>query len=119
MVQLVGYDALPEKEKEVLDIAKSVREDFLQQSAFDDVDTYTSLHKQMLMLKAIIAMDEAESRAVSRGVLVEQMNGISAKQKVARMKLAKEDSIDAYYDDVVAAVKEIDQIMASKEKVMQ
>ena len=119
VVQLVGYDALPEKEKEVLDIAKSVREDFLQQSAFDDVDTYTSLHKQMLMLKAIIAMDEAESRAVSRGVLVEQMNGISAKQKVARMKLAKEDSIDAYYDDVVAAVKEIDQIMASKEKVMQ
>lgn len=119
VVQLVGYDALPEKEKEVLDIAKSVREDFLQQSAFDDVDTYTSLHKQMLMLKAIIAMDEAELRAVSRGVLVEQMNGISAKQKVARMKLAKEDSIDAYYDDVVAAVKEIDQIMASKEKVMQ
>ena len=119
VVQLVGYDALPEKEKEVLDIAKSVREDFLQQSAFDDVDTYTSLHKQMLMLKSIIAMDEAESRAVARGVLVEQMNGISAKQKVARMKLAKEEDIDAYYDDVVAAVKEIDQIMASKEKVMQ
>ena len=119
VVQLVGYDALPEKEKEVLDIAKSVREDFLQQSAFDDVDTYTSLHKQMLMLKSIIAMDEAESRAVARGVLVEQMNGISAKQKVARMKLAKEEDIDAYYDDVVAAVKEIDQIMASKEKVMK
>ncbi len=119
VVQLVGYDALPEKEKEVLDIAKSVREDFLQQSAFDDVDTYTSLHKQMLMLKSIIAMDEAESRAVARGVLVEQMNGISAKQKVARMKLAKEEDIDAYYDDVAAAVKEIDQIMASKEKVMK
>ncbi len=119
VVQLVGYDALPEKEKEVLDIAKSVREDFLQQSAFDDVDTYTSLHKQMLMLKAIIAMDEAESRAVSRGVLVDQLQGTSAKQKIARMKLAKEAEIDAYYDSVAAAVNEIDQIMASKEKVIQ
>ncbi len=119
VVQLVGYDALPEKEKEVLDIAKSVREDFLQQSAFDDVDTYTSLHKQMLMLKAIIAMDEAESRAVSRGVLVDQLQGTSAKQKIARMKLAKEEEIDAYYDSVAAAVNEIDQIMASKEKVIQ
>ena len=56
VVQLVGYDALPEKEKEVLDIAKVIREDYLQQSAFDEVDTYSSTKKQHLMLKSLLML---------------------------------------------------------------
>ena len=50
IVQLIGYDALPEPEKGILDTARSIREDYLQQSAYDEVDTYTSIKKQFLML---------------------------------------------------------------------
>ena len=54
IVQLVGYDALPEPEKGILDTARSIREDYLQQSAFDEVDTYTSIQKQHKMLSTIL-----------------------------------------------------------------
>ncbi len=104
VVQLVGYDALPEKEKEVLDIAKSIREDYLQQSAYDDVDTYTSSHKQYLMLKSILALDDAERHAIDKGVIVEQLRKVDAKQKLARMKFTKEDDIDTYYEDLKKAI---------------
>src|SRR5208337_1440436 len=54
VVQLVGVDALPEREKATLDIARMLREDYLQQSAYDEVDTYTSIQKQARMLRTIL-----------------------------------------------------------------
>ncbi|MEM0202223.1 MAG: V-type ATP synthase subunit A [Candidatus Micrarchaeaceae archaeon] len=97
IVQLVGYDALPEKDKVTLDIAKSIREDYLQQSAFDDVDSFTAMHKQYLMLKAILAMGSEELKAVERGATADQFAGAEAKQKIARMKFVKEGEFDDYY----------------------
>jgi V/A-type H+-transporting ATPase subunit A len=105
VAQLVGYDALPENEKEVLDIAKSLREDFLQQSAFDEVDTYCSLKKQYLMLKSILAMDEIEKYAVSKGVTVSELGTLPFKEKLSRFKEVKEKDIDSYYGDLI---KEMD-----------
>ena len=101
VAQLVGYDALPENEKEVLDIAKSLREDFLQQSAFDEVDTYCSLKKQYLMLKSILAMDEVEKYAVSKGVTVSELDTLPFKEKLSRFKEVKESDIDKYYGDLI------------------
>ncbi len=112
VVQLVGYDALPESEKMTLDIAKVIREDYLQQSAFDDVDTYTSMKKQYLMLKSIMQLSEAEGAAVQRGVLVSDMQEIDAKQKIARMKYAKEADIDKYYKDTEGAISKISSMKA-------
>ncbi len=112
VVQLVGYDALPEKEKEILDIAKVIREDYLQQSAFDEVDTFTSMHKQHMMLKSILMLDEAERKAVERGVLMEQLQKVSAKQKIARMKFAAEADADRYFEDVKKSISEIERIEA-------
>ncbi|MCL4447624.1 MAG: V-type ATP synthase subunit A [Candidatus Thermoplasmatota archaeon] len=101
VAQLVGYDALPENEKEVLDIAKSLREDFLQQSAFDEVDTYCSLKKQYLMLKSILATDEIEKYAVSKGVTVSELDTLPFKEKLSRFKEVKESDIDKYYGDLI------------------
>ncbi len=112
IVQLVGYDALPEKEKEVLDIAKSIREDYLQQSAYDEVDTYASVHKQYLMLKSILLLDEAERHVVDKGVMIEQLRKVDAKQKIARMKFVKEAEIDGYFNDVRSSINEISKMEA-------
>lgn len=106
VAQLVGYDALPENEKEVLDIAKSLREDFLQQSAFDEVDTYCSLRKQYLMLKSILAMDEVERYAVSKGVTVSEIDTLPFKEKLSRFKEVREKEIDSYYSDLIKEMEE-------------
>ena len=101
VAQLVGYDALPENEKEVLNIAKSLREDFLQQSAFDETDTYCSLKKQYLMLKSILRMDEFEKYAVSKGIAVSELDTLAFKEKLSRFKEVKDESIDAYYESLI------------------
>jgi len=105
IVQLVGYDALPEKDKVTLDIAKSIREDFLQQSAFDEADAYTTMHKQYIMLKAILKLGDEKLKAVERGIAAEQLSNMEIKQKIARMKFAKESDIDNYY-------KQVEQLIA-------
>ncbi len=106
VAQLVGYDALPENEKEVLDTAKSLREDFLQQSAFDEVDTYCSPKKQYLMLKSILAMDEFEKYAVSKGVPVSELDSLPFKEKLSRFKEVKENDIDIYYKSLIKEMEE-------------
>jgi V/A-type H+-transporting ATPase subunit A len=68
IVQLIGYDALPEPEKGILDTARSIREDYLQQSAYDEVDTYTSIKKQNLMLSMILEFGRMEAEAIKKGV---------------------------------------------------
>ncbi len=105
VAQLVGYDALPENEKEVLDIARSIREDFLQQSAFDEVDTYCSLKKQYFMLESILKMDELEKYAVSKGVTVSELQGMAFREKVSRFKEVKEDQVDSYYTELIDAME--------------
>ncbi len=110
IVQLVGYDALPESDKVTLDIAKMIREDLLQQNAFDEIDTYTSMHKQFLMLKGITLIGQKEVEAIERGVPTSQMSNIDAKAKMARMKLTPEDQIDAYFKDMQESINAIDKI---------
>lgn len=101
VVQLVGYDALPEKEKSVLDIAKMIREDFLQQSAFDDVDTYCSLKKQYMMLNSIIQMGKLQSEALDRGITMSMLQSIQSREKISRMKEVREDDFNKYYEELM------------------
>ncbi|MEM3199451.1 MAG: V-type ATP synthase subunit A [Candidatus Micrarchaeaceae archaeon] len=111
IVQLVGYDALSEGEKEVLDIAKSIREDYLQQSAFDNIDTYTSPKKQYLMLKAIMDMHNAEREAVGRGVEVQSFRHLEVKEKIAKIKFAKNEK--EAFDEIEKSMKDIDKLQAN------
>ncbi|NYT16391.1 MAG: V-type ATP synthase subunit A [Methanomicrobiales archaeon] len=86
IVQLVGPDALPDSEKAILEVTQMIREDFLQQSAYSDTDSFCPLDKQYWMLKAIQAYDTAITDAIERGVSLKQIGSVPLKAEIARMK---------------------------------
>lgn len=86
IVQLVGPDALPETEKIILEVTKMIREDFLQQFAFHEIDAYCSPKKQYWMLKVIINFYNATVEAVERGITLQQVFSLTLKSEIARMK---------------------------------
>ncbi|SMD30618.1 V-type ATP synthase subunit A [Picrophilus oshimae] len=106
IVQLVGYDALPEKEKNVLDIAKMIREDFLQQNAFDDIDTYCSIKKQYMMLKIIKTVYEMQMNALNHGMKISQITSIPARSKISRMKEVSEQDFPAFYKNIIKEIND-------------
>jgi len=90
IVQLVGPDALPEEDKLTLDTAKSLREDYLQQNAYHEVDTYCDIKKQFFMLKTILSFHDFALSAVKMGVKASKIISLGVKERVARMKYLKE-----------------------------
>ncbi|MGA9139148.1 MAG: V-type ATP synthase subunit A [Methanocella sp.] len=90
IVQLVGPDALPEGEKAILEATRMIREDFLQQSAYSDTDSFCPLEKQYWMLKTIIAFYDSMSTAINRGIMVRQITGLPVKEEIGRMKEAQD-----------------------------
>ena len=100
IVQLVGYDALPEKEKSVLDIARMIREDFLQQSAFDEIDTYCSLGKQYNMLKSIVELGKKQEKAIDKGNTMDQLQRLPSRSRISRMKEVKEQDVKSFFESL-------------------
>jgi len=100
IVQLVGVDALPEREKATLDVARMLREDYLQQSAYDPVDTYTSIAKQVRMLRAILGFGDREQEAIERGATVQQIQKLPVRTKLSRMKWVPEGELEAQFDQI-------------------
>jgi len=90
IVQLVGPDALPEEDKLVLDTTKALREDYLQQNAYHDVDTFCDIKKQHAMLKTILGLHNLALEAIGKGVKVTDIVKLDVKEKVARMKYVKD-----------------------------
>ncbi len=90
IVQLVGPDALPESEKAILEVTRMIREDFLQQSAYSDTDSFCPLEKQYWMLKAILAFHHMSADAMGRGVSLRQILQLPLKAKIGRMKEAED-----------------------------
>jgi V/A-type H+-transporting ATPase subunit A len=93
IVQLLGADSLASAERVVLESGRLLREDFLQQSAFDDVDAYCALPKQHAMLRVLRAAHEALAAAVARDVPVETAAATSALRGVARMRSWPDDEV--------------------------
>ncbi|WP_164850196.1 V-type ATP synthase subunit A [Clostridium prolinivorans] len=107
IVRLVGIDALSEKDRLKLEAAKSIREDYLQQNAFHEIDTYTSLNKQYKMLKLIIAFYREANRALDNGIYLKKILGLEVRDKIARSKYIAEeniDKIDAIYNELKEAI---------------
>ncbi|PSN97127.1 V-type ATP synthase subunit A [Candidatus Marsarchaeota G2 archaeon ECH_B_SAG-C16] len=100
IVQLVGYDALPEAEKGLLDLARMIREDYLQQNAFDEVDTYTSIHKQYVMLRTILAFGRRTAEAIRRGAQATQLSSLPVKSKISRLKWTPEAEVDRLVEEI-------------------
>jgi V/A-type H+-transporting ATPase subunit A len=86
IVQLVGPDALPESEKAILEVTRMIREDFLQQSAYHEVDSFCSLEKQYWMLRAILRFHEKMAEAMGKGVSLEKLLKLPVKTEIGRMK---------------------------------
>jgi V/A-type H+-transporting ATPase subunit A len=86
IVQLVGPDALPESEKAILDVTRMIREDFLQQSAYSDTDSFCPVEKQYLMLKVIMEYYESVNVAMGKGVSLRQIQNLPLKAGIGRMK---------------------------------
>jgi V/A-type H+/Na+-transporting ATPase subunit A len=99
IVQLVGPDALPDTEKAILEVTRMIREDFLQQSAFDEIDSFCPLEKQYWMLKAILAFHDAMTEALGKGISLQQVLDLPVKTAIARMKEQEElDTIKGLMD---------------------
>jgi len=99
IVRLIGIDALSEKDRLKLEVAKSIREDYLQQNAFHEVDTYASLGKQYKMLKLILKFYDEANRALEVGVYLDKILALEVRDKIARSKYIAEDEI-AKIDDI-------------------
>jgi V/A-type H+-transporting ATPase subunit A len=95
IVQLVGPDALPDRERITLETTRMIREDFLQQNAYHEVDTYCSPTKQYQMLKTIITFQEKATAALERGASSEDLTTLPVKEEIGRMKYVPEDEFDA------------------------
>ncbi|MCD3245125.1 V-type ATP synthase subunit A [Clostridium botulinum C] len=115
IVRLVGIDALSETDRLKLEVAKSIREDYLMQNAFHDVDTYSSLKKQYKMLKLVLAFQDDAERALRSGVYLDKITSmLEMRDKIARAKFIPEDNIDKI-DEIRKELKEeIDRLIAEE-----
>nr|WP_139124982.1 V-type ATP synthase subunit A [Enterococcus rivorum] len=112
IVRLVGIDSLSDKDRLTLEVAKSIREDYLQQNAFDDVDTFTSREKQFKMLNLILTFAEEGQNALALGAyLTEIMSGtITIRDQIARSKYVPEnelEKLDLLIDEIKITLKRI------------
>ena len=109
IVRLVGVDSLSGRDQLTLETSKQLREDYLQQNAFDDVDTFTSREKQYQMLKTIVLFHEEGQKALELGAyLPEIMAGtVQLRDRIARMKYVPEDAIES----IIVLEKEIKETM--------
>ncbi|MFA7663741.1 MAG: V-type ATP synthase subunit A [Clostridia bacterium] len=96
IVRLVGIDALGERERLTLETAKSIREDFLHQNAFHEVDTYASLKKQLRMLKLLVLFHDLGLDALNKNVDVEDIIALTVREKIGRAKYIEEINLDSF-----------------------
>lgn len=96
IVRLVGVDALSTHEKLILETARSIREDFLLQDAFDRNDSYTSTKKQFFILKLIMMFHENAEKVIENGVTIEKLNALPIKAKIIRAKFIEEKNLKTF-----------------------
>lgn len=104
IVRLVGVDALSLRDRLTLETAKSIREDYLHQNAFHDVDTYTSMNKQYKILKLILEFHHQGQRALEAGAELSQITGLSVRERIGRAKYTPEEQLSAL-DDIMNELK--------------
>ncbi len=110
VVRLVGRDALSDDDKLKLDVTKSIREDYLQQNAFHDVDTFCSLNKQNIMLDLILHNYDRSLEALANGVELDKIEGLPVHEKITRAKFIHEDEIGKLKDIKAEVDEEISQL---------
>ncbi len=116
IVKMVGMDALSPHDRLKMEAARSIREDFLHQNSFDEIDTYTSLKKQFYMMKLVYAYYEAGDKALDEGAQINDLVAMRVREQIGRFKYTKEADIDAEYKKVTDALAvEISGLVKSSE----
>ena len=110
VVRLVGRDALSDDDKLKLNVTKSIREDYLQQNAFHDVDTYCSLKKQNIMLDLILYNYDRSLEALANGIELEKLENLPVHEKITRAKFVHEEEIGKLTDIKNEIDQEIGQL---------
>ena len=111
MVQLVGEDALSAPDRLKMEVARSVREDLLQQNAFMEEDTYTSLHKQFMLMKLILTFYDICLEALDKGANINKLIAMEVREPIGRFKYTAEDKVDDRFKEIEAALaKEADDV---------
>ncbi len=100
IVKMVGMDALSPQDRLKMEAARSIREDFLHQNSFDEVDTYTSLRKQYYMMKLVYAFYEEGVQALKDGANINDIVALSVREDIGRYKYTLEADIDSEYEKV-------------------
>ena len=106
IVKLVGMDALSAPDRLKLEAARSIREDYLHQNAFHEVDTYTSLDKQYLMMTAILGFYDRASEALQKGLDIDTVAALPARERIGRLKYAPEEQAADEFTRCMAMLEE-------------
>ena len=116
IVKLVGMDALNSHDRMKLEAARSIREDYLHQDAFHEVDTYASLEKQCIMMKLVLYYYDAAIEAIDEGVNVVKLIDLPVRERIGRIKYVPEDRVDLEANEIMQELdKAVDELKSSKE----
>ena len=117
IVRLVGPDALPETDREVLEVARMIREDFLMQHAYHPVDSYCPIEKTYLLLKTILHFHKQARKAMERGVPLSKILAVPVKDEIARLKIIPPEKFKETYSYIVKEINEqISQLIKEVEE---
>ncbi len=106
LVRLVGAEALPEEDKLVLEVARMIREDFLQQNAFHEIDTYCPPGKASMMMRAILLFYDLGLEAIERGLTVEKIRVMKSRARIARMKEIPNKGFEPYFEELYKFIRD-------------
>lgn len=117
IVKLVGMDALSPSDRLKMEAARSIREDFLHQLAFHEVDTYSSLKKQYYMMKLVLNYYDAANEALESDADIEALVAVPVREAIGRFKYVHEDEIDHEFEKINNELsKEISDVINTKEE---
>ena len=117
IVKLVGMDALSPSDRLKLEAARSIREDYLHQNAFDEVDTYTSLNKQYLLMELILAFYDKSLEALGKGAAIEKIVAMPSRERIGRFKYADEKQTESEYNEILSELdSDIDKAVKAKDE---
>lgn len=100
IVKMVGMDALSAGDRLKMEAARSIREDFLHQNSFHEVDTYTPLHKQFLMMELVIAFYEQSAEALRQGATIKHILSMGVREKIGRFKYVLPENVDTEFENI-------------------
>ncbi len=106
IVNLVGMDALSAPDRLKLETARAIREDYLHQNAFDPVDTYTSLKKQVLMMRAILLCYDKSLEALDKGANIDLLVSMLVRERIGRLKYEEEQNVEQEFDSIGAILEQ-------------